>query len=150
MPAAGGVTPIVPLVIGDAARAMACCEEALRRGVFAQAIRPPTVPPGTSRLRLTVMATHSPEELRAAASAVAEAMRSVDGARAPSPEGDTAATGAQRSPERPADDPAAHGRPARSADPTAGAHRPPERTDDPAVHRHPERHDEALSVSRAA
>ena len=38
---------------------MDLCERALRRGVFAQAIRPPTVPTGTSRLRLAAMATHS-------------------------------------------------------------------------------------------
>ena len=50
---------IVPLVVGDAARAMAFCERALRRGVFAQAIRPPTVPEGSSRLRLAAMATHN-------------------------------------------------------------------------------------------
>ncbi|MEA2130287.1 MAG: 8-amino-7-oxononanoate synthase, partial [Solirubrobacteraceae bacterium] len=37
------------------------------RGVFAQAIRPPTVPEGTSRLRLAVMATHAKDELRDAA-----------------------------------------------------------------------------------
>ncbi len=64
---AGSSTQIVPLVVGDAALAVRICEEALRRGVFAQAIRPPTVPPGTSRLRLAVMATHTPRELRDAA-----------------------------------------------------------------------------------
>ena len=37
---------------------MELCERALRRGVFAQGIRPPTVPEGSSRLRFTVMATH--------------------------------------------------------------------------------------------
>ena len=41
-------------------------EQAIERGVFAQAIRPPTVPDGTSRLRLAVM-THTRDELRAAA-----------------------------------------------------------------------------------
>ena len=41
------------------ARAMRACELALERGVFAQAIRPPTVPVGSSRLRLAVMASHA-------------------------------------------------------------------------------------------
>jgi 8-amino-7-oxononanoate synthase len=58
---------IVPLVLGEARLAVRAAEAALARGVFAQAIRPPTVPPMTSRLRLTVMASHRPEELRAAA-----------------------------------------------------------------------------------
>ncbi len=82
--AGGGETPIVPLLVGDAARAMECCEEALRRGVFAQAIRPPTVPEGTSRLRLTVMATHAADELREAARAIGDAARAV-GLLAPAP-----------------------------------------------------------------
>jgi len=64
---AGSSTQIVPIVVGEAARAMALCEAALERGVFAQAIRPPTVPDGTSRLRLAVMASHTKEELRDAA-----------------------------------------------------------------------------------
>jgi glycine C-acetyltransferase/8-amino-7-oxononanoate synthase len=64
---AGSTTQIVPLVVGDADLAMAVCERAIEAGVFAQAIRPPTVPQGTSRLRVAVMATHTREELRAAA-----------------------------------------------------------------------------------
>ena len=48
---------------------MELCERALERGVFAQGIRPPTVPEGSSRLRFTVMATHEPAELRRAAHA---------------------------------------------------------------------------------
>ena len=59
--------PIVPLIVGDPDAAMALCEAALREGVFAQAIRPPTVPEGTSRLRLVATATHRPDQLRAAA-----------------------------------------------------------------------------------
>jgi 8-amino-7-oxononanoate synthase len=66
---------IVPVIVGDARRAMTLCERSLERGVFAQAIRPPTVPDGTSRLRLTVMANHRGGELRAAAGVIAAAAR---------------------------------------------------------------------------
>jgi len=68
-------TPIVPLVLGDAKATMRACELALERGVFAQGIRPPTVPVGGSRLRLAVMATHGKSELRDAARTLAEAVR---------------------------------------------------------------------------
>ena len=51
---------IVPLIVGDERDALRLCQAALERGVFAQAIRPPTVPAGTSRLRLAVMASHTP------------------------------------------------------------------------------------------
>jgi 8-amino-7-oxononanoate synthase len=70
-------THILPLVIGDAQLAMRICERALADGVFAQAIRPPTVPPMTSRLRLAVMATHREEELRSAAHVLARAARAM-------------------------------------------------------------------------
>ena len=72
----GSRTQIVPLVIGEADLAMNICEAALTRGVFAQAIRPPTVPPMTSRLRLAVMASHREEELRTAAKILGQAARS--------------------------------------------------------------------------
>jgi glycine C-acetyltransferase/8-amino-7-oxononanoate synthase len=62
-----GESQIVPLLVGDPSLALDVCERALRRGVFAQAIRPPTVPAGTSRLRLAAMATHTPAEMRWAA-----------------------------------------------------------------------------------
>jgi glycine C-acetyltransferase/8-amino-7-oxononanoate synthase len=74
---ARGDVHIVPLVVGGAAETVGLCEAALERGVFAQAIRPPTVPDGSSRLRLAAMATHEPEELRVAAHALADAARSV-------------------------------------------------------------------------
>jgi 8-amino-7-oxononanoate synthase len=69
---------IVPLVVGDEHAAMSLCEAALQRGVFAQAIRPPTVAPGTSRLRLAVMATHTADELRDAARVLADAARELE------------------------------------------------------------------------
>jgi 8-amino-7-oxononanoate synthase len=70
-----GTMPIVPILVGDPGRAMALCEEALRRGTFAQAIRPPTVPDGTSRLRAVAMASHEERDLRAAARTIASAAR---------------------------------------------------------------------------
>jgi len=74
----GGLeTQILPLVVGDAADAMAVCERALEDGVFAQAIRPPTVPEGSSRLRLAVMASHTKTELVEAAGVLAKAMKAV-------------------------------------------------------------------------
>jgi 8-amino-7-oxononanoate synthase len=66
---------IVPLLIGDTAATMELCERAIERGVFAQGIRPPTVPEGSSRLRLTVMATHRAAELQRAAKQIAAAAR---------------------------------------------------------------------------
>jgi glycine C-acetyltransferase/8-amino-7-oxononanoate synthase len=71
----GSETQIVPLVVGEADDAMALCERLLAEGVFAQAIRPPTVPPGTCRLRLTAMATHRITDLRRAARLIGAAVR---------------------------------------------------------------------------
>jgi 8-amino-7-oxononanoate synthase len=68
-------TQIVPLLAGDERAALALCQGALERGVFAQAIRPPSVPAGTSRLRLTAMASHTPAELRRAARVLGEVAR---------------------------------------------------------------------------
>jgi glycine C-acetyltransferase/8-amino-7-oxononanoate synthase len=69
----GSSTQIIPLIVGDAATAVRVAEQALEMGVFASAIRPPTVPDGTSRLRLAVMASHSRQELRDAARVLGQA-----------------------------------------------------------------------------
>jgi 8-amino-7-oxononanoate synthase len=80
---AGAPSQIVPLEVGDAKQTMELCERLLERGVFAQGIRPPTVPEGTSRLRFSVMATHGEAELREAARLTGEAAREIDIATAP-------------------------------------------------------------------
>ncbi len=51
-------TQIVPVAVGEAAAAMALAAALERRGVLGTAIRPPTVPPGTSRIRLAMTAAH--------------------------------------------------------------------------------------------
>jgi glycine C-acetyltransferase/8-amino-7-oxononanoate synthase len=66
-------THIVPVMVGEARLAMELCERALEHRVFAQAIRPPTVPDGTSRLRLSVMANHRVDDLLTAAGVIAGA-----------------------------------------------------------------------------
>jgi 8-amino-7-oxononanoate synthase len=76
-------TQIIPVIVGDARRAVALCERCLDGGVFAQAIRPPTVPDGTSRLRLSVMANHRADELRAAAQLIGRSAAALGIARSP-------------------------------------------------------------------
>jgi 8-amino-7-oxononanoate synthase len=68
-------TQIVPIEVGDAEPTMELCERLLVDGVFAQGIRPPTVPEGSSRLRFTVMASHEAGELESAAKLVGAAAR---------------------------------------------------------------------------
>ena len=57
-------SPIVPLVIGDEVRAMECSQRLFERGVFAPAIRYPTVARGAARLRLTATASHTSEQIK--------------------------------------------------------------------------------------
>jgi glycine C-acetyltransferase/8-amino-7-oxononanoate synthase len=75
LPAGRSRTQIVPIEVGEAEPTMELCERILERGVFAQGIRPPTVPEGSSRLRFTVMATHRAGELERAAKLVGAAAR---------------------------------------------------------------------------
>ena len=56
-------TPILPVMIGEAALSTEFSELLLKEGILAVALRPPTVPEGTSRIRVTVMATHTLEDL---------------------------------------------------------------------------------------
>jgi 8-amino-7-oxononanoate synthase len=60
-------THIVPLMIGDEARTMLLCEQALARGIYAQGIRYPSVPHGAARIRFTPTAGHTAADISAAA-----------------------------------------------------------------------------------
>jgi 8-amino-7-oxononanoate synthase len=56
-------TPIIPILAKDPVQAVAMSQQLLEHAIYLQAIRPPTVPQGTSRLRLTVTAGHTQEDL---------------------------------------------------------------------------------------
>jgi 7-keto-8-aminopelargonate synthetase-like enzyme len=57
--------PIIAIIIGDEAEALQKAANLKSKGFLVPAIRPPTVPVGTSRLRLTVSALHSEEQIHA-------------------------------------------------------------------------------------
>jgi glycine C-acetyltransferase len=59
----GSQTPIIPILVKDPAVAVEFSKKLLEQGIFVQAIRPPTVPVNTARLRVAVMATHTPEDI---------------------------------------------------------------------------------------
>ena len=61
--APGHSSPIVPIVLGDEARALAASAALLERGLLVPAIRPPTVAPGTSRLRVALSAAHTDDQV---------------------------------------------------------------------------------------
>ncbi|MFI8481739.1 8-amino-7-oxononanoate synthase [Pseudomonas sp. NPDC078700] len=65
-------TPIQPIVIGDAGRAMQMSQMLRERGILVTAIRPPTVPAGSARLRVTLSAAHSAEQVDLLLAALAE------------------------------------------------------------------------------
>lgn len=80
LPLADSQTPIQPLILGSEARALALSRFLFERGFWVAAIRPPTVPPGTSRLRITLSATHSDAHIDGLLAALDEGLRALDGA----------------------------------------------------------------------
>ena len=74
---AGGETQIIPLLAGDASLAMEMSSLLREEGVYIQGIRPPSVPPGSSRLRITVSAAHTRGELAFALEALLKVGRRV-------------------------------------------------------------------------
>jgi 8-amino-7-oxononanoate synthase len=59
-------TPIIPIMIGETDKTVEFSKGLLEAGVYVPAIRPPSVPEGTSRLRVSLMATHSQKDLEEA------------------------------------------------------------------------------------
>lgn len=65
-------TPIQPLLVGPSSKALAISEALAQRGLMVGAIRPPTVPEGTARLRITLSAAHTDAQLQQLLTALAE------------------------------------------------------------------------------
>ncbi len=72
LPLADSMTPIQPILLGGADAAVAASRELLERGFFVAAIRPPTVPDGTSRLRVALSAAHRDKDVEALVASLAQ------------------------------------------------------------------------------
>lgn len=70
----GSLTQIIPIFIGDTRRAVEISGAIFRKGIFIQGIRPPTVPEGTARLRLTVSLSHMQAEMERALRVIGDCM----------------------------------------------------------------------------
>ena len=68
-------TAIQPIAIGESHRAMAMSRSLEQQGIFVGAIRPPTVPAGSARLRVTLSASHTLEQVEQLLNALAVAQR---------------------------------------------------------------------------
>jgi 8-amino-7-oxononanoate synthase len=75
VPLLPSLSPIQPVVLGDSARALLVSETLFNAGFWVAAIRPPTVPRGTARLRITLSAAHSEHQVDALLEALAAALR---------------------------------------------------------------------------
>ena len=73
--------PIVPVVLGKSERALAVAQHLQEKGLDVRAIRPPTVAPGTARLRISVHADHTEQQIDQLAAAVEKAVKSTEGRR---------------------------------------------------------------------
>ena len=72
VPISASQSPIIPVVYGEEERALKVSHELLGKGFFVPAVRYPTVPKGKARLRLTVSAAHSEEEIKGLVSALGQ------------------------------------------------------------------------------
>ncbi len=77
LPLLPSVTPIQPLLLGEAASALRLSEALRSRGILVTAIRPPTVPKGAARLRVTFSASHTPEQVDRLLEALGRGIREI-------------------------------------------------------------------------
>ena len=82
LPVVPGETPIIPVMVGSADLTSEFAGKLAEQGILVSGIRPPTVPQGESRLRVTVTAAHSTEQLEKAAEAIIKTWRELKGKKA--------------------------------------------------------------------
>ena len=80
LPLADSATPIQPVILGSAAAALTASRRLRDAGFWVAAIRPPTVPEGSARLRITLSAAHADDEVDALVDALAGACRDLQAA----------------------------------------------------------------------
>jgi 8-amino-7-oxononanoate synthase len=74
-------TPIQPVIVGAAGRTVDISRRLWERGLFVQGFRPPTVPEGSSRLRVTLSAAHDREQIARLVDELAKALEETGGGR---------------------------------------------------------------------
>ncbi|MFB2761649.1 aminotransferase class I/II-fold pyridoxal phosphate-dependent enzyme [Shewanella xiamenensis] len=77
IPLLGSDTPIQPLIIGDAEQTLLVAQKLKAMGIWVGAIRPPTVPVGSARLRITLSASHSEAAIRRCVNGIAQVLAEV-------------------------------------------------------------------------
>ena len=77
LPVLPGITPLIPIIVGSVERAAAIDAFLKERGILLSAIRPPSVPMGTARLRLTLSAAHTKPQLQQVLSLLKEAWQQI-------------------------------------------------------------------------
>ncbi len=70
-------TPIQPIILGSSARALAASDALWQRGIWVTAIRPPTVPEGSARLRITFSASHTESDVARLVETLAAVLKSL-------------------------------------------------------------------------
>lgn len=82
LPASAARGPIQPVVLGSDEHALAAAAALRAKGFYVRAVRPPTVPEGTSRLRICLSAAHQPEDIQMLVAALRETLHDLASAKA--------------------------------------------------------------------
>ena len=74
-----GPTQIIPIMVGSSAKSLAIAEELRQNHIYVKAVRPPTVPEGSARLRFSITLYHQEKDLKRCAQLLADSLRKLSG-----------------------------------------------------------------------